>query len=239
MNARLRAEVGDAACLEEVLRRVFAHFGRAVSVASSLGAEDMVVLDASVGAARTLGFEPVVFLLDTGRLPEETHVHLERVRERYRLAIDVYVPDTLALEGLVRDKGPRSFLASVEERQACCATRKLGPLARALAGQRAWITGLRREQAETRAAIELLEDDPLAPARLKVNPLFDWSLDRVWDYLVRHRVPTHPLHAAGYPSVGCAPCTRAIQPHEDVRAGRWWWETPSHKECGLHPGRRP
>jgi phosphoadenosine phosphosulfate reductase len=214
-----------------VLRDVAARHAPAV-VASSFGAEDMVLIDLVARHALPL----TVFTLDTGRLPEETHSLIERTRDRYGIAIDTYVPDAAALEAFVRGNGVNAFHASVELRQACCAIRKTAPLDRALAGKGAWITGLRRAQSVTRTAIAVEEFDA-AHGLPKFNPLADWSDDHVWAHLRAHGVPYNALHDRGYPSIGCAPCTRAVAPGEDVRAGRWWWEDPELKECGLH--RRP
>jgi len=169
-------------------------------------------------------------------LPGETYALIDRVREHYRLPIEVYYPDARTLEAYVRDNGINAFYRSVELRTRCCAIRKSEPLERALAGRGAWITGQRRAQSITRADLATEQFDP-AHGMLKFNPLAEWSDDDVWGFLRAHRVPYNPLHDRGYPSIGCAPCTRAIEPGEDLRAGRWWWEHPEHKECGLH--RRP
>jgi len=201
-------------------------------LASSFGAEDMVLID--LIARERLPIQ--VFTLDTGRLPEETHSLIERTRDRYAIAIDVYVPDAQSVEQFVRREGPNAFYRSVELRERCCAIRKTEPLARALAGKGAWITGLRRAQSPTRSDITIEEFDA-RHGLPKFNPLADWSEDDVWGYIRAQGVPYNALHDRGYPSVGCAPCTRAVAPGEDIRAGRWWWETSEHKECGLH--RRP
>ena len=201
-------------------------------LASSFGAEDMVLTD--LIARHRLPIR--IFTLDTGRLPEETHALIERTRERYGLAIDIYAPDTREVQQFVRAHGSNAFYRSVELRQRCCEIRKTEPLARALAAKGAWITGLRRAQSPTRAGIALEEFDA-RHGLPKFNPLADWSEDDVWTYVRAHGVPYNTLHDRGYPSIGCAPCTRAVAPGEDVRSGRWWWEDPEHKECGLH--RRP
>ena len=199
------------------------------ALASSFGAEDMVLTDLIARHALPIG----VFTLDTGRLPDETYALIDRVREHYRLPIEVYYPDGRALEAYVRDGGINAFYRSVELRQGCCAIRKTEPLVRALAGKRAWVTGLRRAQSVTRNALAIEEFDT-AHGIPKFNPLADWSDSDVWAYIRARAVPYNPLHDRGYPSIGCAPCTRAIEPGEDIRAGRWWWESPEHKECGLH-----
>jgi phosphoadenosine phosphosulfate reductase len=200
--------------------------------ASSFSAEDMVVLDLIARHSLPIG----VFTLDTGRLPEETLTLIEQARKRYDQPVDVYYPDARALERYARDHGINAFYDSVALRQACCGIRKTAPLRRALADKGAWITGLRRGQAVTRAELPLEEFDSVHGLP-KFNPLADWSEDDVWSYIREHQVPSNPLHDRGYRSIGCAPCTRAVEPGEDVRAGRWWWENPEHKECGLH--RRP
>ena len=214
-----------------LLHRIGSRYASA-ALASSFGAEDMVLTD--LIARNRLAI--AIFTLDTGRLPGETYALIDRVREHYGVPIEVYCPDTRAIEVYVRDNGVNAFYHSVELRQSCCAIRKSEPLARALAGRGAWITGQRRAQSVTRSAVEIEEIDP-AHAIRKFNPLADWSEDEVWTYVRDNAVPYNPRHDRGYPSIGCAPCTRAILPGEDIRAGRWWWERPEHKECGLH--RRP
>jgi phosphoadenosine phosphosulfate reductase len=160
------------------------------------------------------------------------------VEDKYGFPLEVYAPDTVLVENLVRAKGPNSFYRSVDDRRECCGIRKLGPLARALAGARAWVTGLRRDQGPTRADVRVVEQDLANGGLIKLNPLAHWTSDRVWAFVREHRVPTHALHAQGYPSIGCAPCTRAVAEGQDPRAGRWWWEDPNHKECGLHSRQR-
>jgi len=200
--------------------------------ASSFGAEDMVVIDLIARHALPIG----IFTLDTGRLPEQTLALIDRVRSRYVLPVDVLSPSPALLEPFVRTHGVNGFYDSVELRKTCCAIRKTEPLARALAGKKAWITGLRREQSVTRADVPYYEFDA-EHGLAKFNPLIEWSEDDVWAYIRARDVPYNALHDQGYRSIGCAPCTRAVEPGEDVRAGRWWWENPEHKECGLH--RRP
>jgi len=198
--------------------------------ASSLGAEDMVLTD--LIAQHHPGI--AIFTLDTGRLPEATHKLLAEVTARYNIEIKVYYPAAAALESLVAARGINGFYDSADNRKACCVARKVEPLARALVGKQAWITGLRREQAVTRAGLELSSFDA-ANGLQKFNPLLEWSNLDVWTYIRRYKTPYNALHDEGYPSIGCAPCTRAINPGEDVRAGRWWWESADSKECGLHP----
>jgi phosphoadenosine phosphosulfate reductase len=201
-------------------------------LASSFGAEDMVLLDLIAQHVPAIG----VFTLDTGRLPEETQVLIDRARDRYGIAIDVYFPEPTRIAPFVRTHGVNAFYDSVALRQGCCAIRKTEPLRRALAGKGAWITGLRRDQSVTRSALAHEEFDA-AHGIPKFNPLADWSEDDVWTYIRSRNVPYNALHDQGYRSIGCAPCTRAVEPGEDIRAGRWWWENPENKECGLH--RRP
>jgi len=216
----------DAAA--ELVSQIARDFAPA-AFASSLGAEDMVITDL---IART-GAAIEIFTLDTGRLPEETYRLIQDIRNRYDLAITAYAPDAAAVERYVAANGPNAFYESVEMRKECCRIRKVEPLKRALTGKKAWLTGLRREQSLTRADLAFREWD--ADHKLdKFNPLIDWSTDEVWAYVKAHEVPYSALHDKGYPSIGCAPCTRAITPGEDIRAGRWWWENPETKECGLH-----
>src|SRR5262245_6029641 len=198
------------------------------AMACSFGAEDMVLIDAIAGYARKIE----VFTLDTGRLPEETYGLFEAVRDKYPIVIHTYSPDAGTVEAWVEQNGPNAFYKSVTQRQQCCHIRKVEPLRRALAGKKSWITGLRREQSQARQALEHEAWDE-ANGLIKINPLLEWTHDDVWAYIRAHGVPYNALHDRGYPSIGCAPCTRAVQPGEDIRAGRWWWETSS-KECGLH-----
>jgi phosphoadenosine phosphosulfate reductase len=202
------------------------------ALASSFGAEDMVLTDLIARNALPIG----VFTLDTGRLPGETYALIDRVRDFYGLPIDVYSPDAAVLQEYVGANGINAFYRSIELRQRCCAIRKTEPLARALRGKGAWITGQRRSQSPTRSDTAIAEVDA-AHGLHKFNPLAEWSNDEVWSYIREQGVPYNALHDRGYPSIGCAPCTRAIEPGEDIRAGRWWWEHPEHRECGLH--RRP
>jgi phosphoadenosine phosphosulfate reductase len=225
---KLAQRIDDVAA---TLRRIAAAHAPAV-LASSFGAEDMVLLDLIAEHSPAIR----VFTLDTGRLPEDTHALIDRARDRYGLAIDVHFPDAARVVSFVRTHGVNAFYDSVALRQNCCAIRKTEPLRRALAGKGAWITGLRRGQAVTRSELAHEEFDATHGIP-KFNPLVDWSEDDVWAYIRGRNVPYNALHDRGYRSIGCAPCTRAVAPGEDVRAGRWWWENPEHKECGLH--RRP
>ena len=199
--------------------------------ASSLGAEDMVLTDLIAKHTPGIG----VFTLDTGRLPQETYALLQQVGEHYpALKLKVYYPERAAIEQYVNSHGINAFYHSVELRKACCGIRKVEPLKRALAGKAAWITGMRRDQAVTREGLEVAGYDADNGLH-KFNPLLEWSHLDVWTYISTYKVPYNVLHDQGYPSIGCAPCSRAITVGEDIRAGRWWWEQPEHKECGLHP----
>ncbi len=175
-------------------------------------------------------------MLDTGRIPQATYDLIDRVRDRYDKTVEVVFPRAEEIEEMVRAKGLNLFYESVENRQLCCRLRKVEPLRRYLADLDAWVTGLRRDQNMTRTETPKLEVDPLHGGIVKVNPIADWSVDEVLHYVGAHDVPTNRLHAEGYPSVGCAPCSRAIRPGDDPRAGRWWWENPETKECGIHVG---
>jgi phosphoadenosine phosphosulfate reductase len=202
--------------------------------ANSLGAEDMVLTDLIANHFPAIE----IFSLDTGRLPQETYDLLQQANQRYRRKIKVYFPEAMAVEEYVRVNGVNGFYDSVSQRKSCCHVRKVEPLKRALEGKRAWITGLRREQAASRQTLQesVFDTDHCLQ---KFNPLIDWSEADVWAYLRAHEVPYNALHDRGYPSIGCAPCTRAVKPGEDVRAGRWWWESADQKECGLHLAQRP
>lgn len=215
----------------EVLRWALDRFGDRIALASSFGAEDVVVID----LLARLAPRSRIFTLDTGRLPQATYDLIDRVRERYGVEVEVLFPDARAVERMVREAGPNLFYRSIEDRKRCCGVRKVEPLGRALAGLDAWITGLRREQAVTRGETPKAEVE--ASGRVKVAPLADWTRDRVWAYIREHGVPYNALHDRGYPSLGCEPCTRPVGPGEDERAGRWWWERPETRECGLHAPR--
>ncbi|MGC8865684.1 MAG: phosphoadenylyl-sulfate reductase [Bacteroidales bacterium] len=204
-------------------------FAGKVCFATSLGAEDQVILH----MIATAGLPIRVFTLDTGRLFPETYDLLEKNRLRYKIPIEVYFPDYDEVEKMVNEKGVNLFYESIENRKLCCQVRKTHPLRRALQGMELWITGLRREQALTRNESGLFEWDDVN-SLYKLNPLIDWTTDQVWDYIRKHGIPYNRLHDQGFPSIGCQPCTRAVEPGEDIRAGRWWWENPENRECGLH-----
>ena len=216
------------ASTQATLERIARDFSPAV-FASSLAAEDMVLTDLILKAGLPIG----IFSLDTGRLHPETLAVVDAVRAHYDYEIALYHPNAQAVDEYVAENGINAFYDSIEMRRTCCGIRKVEPLGRALAGNKAWVTGQRRAQSSTRADLSIEEDD-LAHGMTKFNPLADWSEDDVWQYIRDNKVPYNALHDQGFPSIGCAPCTRAVQPGEDVRAGRWWWENPDSKECGLH-----
>ncbi len=200
-----------------------------VVFANSLGAEDMVLTDLIAKHQPDIA----MFSLDTGRLPQETYDLIQEVRQQYTTPLQVYFPNNALIEEYVSQHGINGFYDSVENRKGCCYVRKVEPLRRALKGKGAWITGMRRGQAVTRGTLEVSafdEDNGLQ----KFNPLLEWSNKDVWAYIRQYDVPYNKLHDQFYPSLGCAPCTRSITPGEDIRAGRWWWEDPLSKECGLH-----
>lgn len=217
---------------EEVLSWAVNTYGNDLAIASSFSVEDCVVID----LAAKLDPKLRVFALDTGRLPEETYQTADRVRDKYRIEIEWHFPAREAVEALERKKGLFSFMESLDNRHECCGLRKVEPLGRALAGLGAWVTGLRREQSVTRGNTAELEWDA-GHGLAKLNPIIAWSEQQTFAYAKANRVPIHPLHGRGYPSIGCAPCTRAVAPGEHPRAGRWWWESPESKECGLHPAK--
>jgi phosphoadenosine phosphosulfate reductase len=216
-----------------LLRDALREHGRVV-YANSLGAEAMVLTDLICTAVPGID----IFSIDTGRLPEETLDLLDRLERRYQRRIRLLCPDTQQVERFVRERGVNGFYESLEARLRCCEIRKVEPFRRAIAGYAAWVTGVRREQSETRsqAQPQVLDE---RYGIYKISPLLDWSEADVWDYIRARALPYNPLHDRGYPSIGCAPCTRAIEPGQDHRAGRWWWEHPESRECGLHPRTRP
>lgn len=225
MNDKELENAGASAVLTWALDK----YGDKIALASSFGAEDVVLIDMMV----KINTSPRIFTLDTGRLHQETYDVMDAVRDKYGIKIEVMCPNTAALENMVSSKGFNLFYQSIENRKQCCGVRKMEPLKRVLSGLDAWITGLRRQQAVTRTAVKNIEMDE-SNKIVKVNPLVDWSEQQVWDYIKANDVPYNKLHDKGYPSIGCEPCTRAIKAGEDLRAGRWWWESPEQKECGLH-----
>jgi phosphoadenosine phosphosulfate reductase len=215
----------------EILKWGFEKYGDKMVLASSFGAEDVVLIDMMCNINRNL---TRVFTLDTGRLNQETYDLIDKIRKKYDIKIDVYFPDASDVEKMVANKGMNLMYESVENRKLCCNLRKIEPLKRALKQFDCWITGLRREQSTTRNKILKIEVDTLNNNITKLNPLADWTNDEIWKYIRKNKVPYNELHDRGYPSIGCEPCTRAIKEGEDPRAGRWWWENDTHKECGLH-----
>jgi phosphoadenosine phosphosulfate reductase len=204
--------------------------GQNIVMACSFSVEDLVVID----LLRKHDSAVTTFAIDTGRLHEETYEVAEALLQKYNLHIDWYFPQTEAVQQLETAKGLFSFRESVENRLECCHIRKVEPLNRALAGKSGWVTGQRRAQSATRETLQAIEVDAAHGGIIKINPLVDWSDEQVWTYATDNRLPVNKLHHQGYPSIGCAPCTRAIKPGEDIRSGRWWWENPDNKECGLH-----
>lgn len=218
-----------AAEVHALLAAALGQHGRLV-YSNSLGAEAVVLTD--IIATQLPEIE--MFSIDTGRLHEETYELLERLQRRYRRTIRVVYPDAAALEQLIARQGINGFYHSLEARLECCRIRKIEPFKRGIAGYAAWVTGVRREQSASRAAGQAIEWDA-EYGLYKISPLLDWTEAEVWEYIRARRLPYNPLHDRQYPSIGCAPCTRAIQPGESRRAGRWWWEQPETRECGLHP----
>lgn len=214
---------------KEVLTIALNVFEGKIAQASSFGAEDQVITH----MLREIAPKPEVFTLDTGRLPPETYEVIEATRKRYGIEIELLFPDRDELERLIGQHGPNLFYESVELRKMCCYVRKVEPLKRKLAGLAAWICGLRKEQSVTREELQRVEWDD-ANGLIKINPLADWTTEQVWAYIRENNVPYNKLHDKGYPSIGCQPCTRAVESGADIRSGRWWWEAPEHKECGLH-----
>jgi phosphoadenosine phosphosulfate reductase len=215
---------------EEIFRIGRDISGGQLTMACSFSIEDVALLD----LLRDHFAEFTVFAIDTGRLNEETYEIAESIAIRYGIRIDWYFPRQEAVEKIERDKGLFSFRNTLEDRKQCCHVRKLEPLQRAIKGTSGWITGMRREQSVTRSDQQPLEIDHVNGGLLKINPLTYWTENELWDYTKKKRLPVNALYHQGYTSIGCAPCTRATRPGEDVRAGRWWWEDPEHRECGLH-----
>ena len=215
---------------KEILSWSSKEFSGQIALASSFGLEDMVLIDMVSKLTKPIP----IFTLDTGRLHEETYALIDHIRVRYKIEIITYFPNSSSVEKLLKEKGFFSFRENLENRKECCRIRKVEPLNRALKGLSAWITGLRKDQNITRNKIHAVEKDKEHPPLLKINPLKDWNLNDVEAYISKNKVPTNTLHKQNYPSIGCAPCTKPIEPGENPRAGRWWWENPEHKECGLH-----
>jgi phosphoadenosine phosphosulfate reductase len=204
-----------------------------IVLASSMAAEDQVLIDM---VCKTHPKTHIV-TLDTGRLPQETHDVIEATQKHYDIKIKVLFPDYRQVEKMVDEHGPNLFFESVQNRKLCCHIRKIEPLKRGLQEMDVWICGLRKEQSVTRAELEPIAWDEQF-GLIKLSPLLDWTTEQIWDYIHKNNVPYNALHDKGYPSIGCDPCTRAVEEGQDIRAGRWWWETPEHKECGLHWNRQ-
>ncbi|MDR2814874.1 MAG: phosphoadenylyl-sulfate reductase [Prevotellaceae bacterium] len=214
---------------EELLTFFLREYRGRIALASSLGIEDQALTDMVV----KIDPAATVFTIDTGRLFPETYSLIDRTNTRYSIKVNVYSPKHEPVEAFVKANGINGFYESVEKRKECCRVRKIEPLLRALSTLDVWICGLRQEQSVTRTGVQAVEWDE-ANRLIKVNPLASWSEPDVWSYIKAHQVPYNKLHDKKFPSIGCQPCTRAVEPGEDVRAGRWWWENPEHKECGLH-----
>ncbi len=214
---------------EEVLRYFMGEYGARIALSSSLGAEDQVLAD------MMLKIDPKarIFTLDTGRFFPETYSLIERMNITYGIKVEVYFPDYKRVEEMVREHGVNLFYESPEKRHLCCEVRKLEPLGRALSTLDVWVCGLRRSQSVTRRDMGLVEYDKMHD-KIKLNPLIAWSEEDVWNYIRKCGVPYNKLHDKNFPSIGCQPCTRAVEPGGDIRSGRWWWEAPEHRECGLH-----
>jgi thioredoxin-dependent adenylylsulfate APS reductase len=224
----------DAASAQEILRWGLDTFAPRIALSASFGSpEGMVLLDMmhAISPRQTR-----VFTIDTGRMHQATYELIDRARNRYGISVEVYFPRAEAVQTMVREHGLDLFYDSVELRKMCCGVRKVEPLERALSELDAWITGLRPSQSITRADVRAVEVDTVHGGRIKLNPLVGWTREAVLEYVETHHVPINPLHAQGYPTVGCLPCTRSIQPGEDERAGRWWWESAETRECGIHVG---
>ncbi|MDR1878802.1 MAG: phosphoadenylyl-sulfate reductase [Bacteroidales bacterium] len=225
---RLNIQFADASA-EELLSHFLQIYGKKIALSSSLGMEDQVL------TAMLVGIEPDarIFTLDTGRLFPETYQLIHKTNSKYNIRIEVFFPDYTQVETMVNQEGINLFYETVEKRKRCCRVRKTEPLKRAFQGLEAWICGLRNQQSPTRKNTRLIEWDEMNNL-LKINPLVEWSEEQLKQYIQTKHVPYNKLHDAGFPSIGCEPCTRAVEEGEDIRAGRWWWESPEHKECGLH-----
>lgn len=216
---------------DEILRWAIETYGERIALASSFGAEDVAIIDMM---SKIDPEKARVFTLDTGRLNQETYDVMDDIKKKYGILVDIYCPDRHELENMLKTHRMNLMYDSVENRKLCCEIRKVHPLDRALRDMLGWITGLRRAQTSTRSTINKIEIDPIHNNIVKINPLADWDNDMVWSYIKHNDVPYNKLHDKGYPSIGCEPCTRAVEPNEDPRSGRWWWESSTLKECGLH-----
>jgi len=213
----------------EVLKYFINEYNNTVAFGSSMGAEDQVLTHIITSISKNVK----IFTLDTGRLFPSTYKTIDDTNKKYGISIKVYFPDNKQVEKMVDEKGINLFYDSIENRKLCCHVRKIEPLKRALKGMQVWLTGLRKDQSITRFYTNLVEwDEDLSI--IKVNPLLNWTEKNVWTFIRENNIPYNGLHDKGFPSIGCQPCTRAINPGDDIRAGRWWWEAPENKECGLH-----
>lgn len=221
---------GKLKTAEEVLKWALDSLHPRIALASSFGAEDVVVIDMLM----KINPKARIFTLDTGRLNQETYDVMDEIRNKYNTNIEVMFPDSNEVEQMVRVNGMNLFYQSIGNRKLCCGIRKVHPLKKMLSTLDGWITGLRADQTGVRSSAQKIEIDPQHNGIIKVNPIIDWTWDETWNYIKKNNVPYNKLHDKGYPSIGCEPCTRAIKPGEPLRAGRWWWETDPEKECGLH-----
>lgn len=228
MTEQIKKDIAGLSA-EAIIRYINRNYGREAVFSTSFGIEDQVITHMLEEAKAEID----IFTLETGRLFPETYKVWNRTLEKYGLPIKAYYPNTEAVEKMVTEKGPSSFYNSVEDRKECCYIRKIEPLKRAVKGYKVWITGIRADQSANREDMTPVEWDE-ANGIIKIHPLFYWTLANVEDFLKANHIPYNALHDKGFPSIGCQPCTRAIQPGEDFRAGRWWWEDKSKKECGLH-----
>lgn len=215
---------------QDVLKWALDNLHPKIAMASSFGAEDVVVIDMMM----KLNPKARIFTLDTGRLNQETYDVMDEIRNKYNMNIEVMFPDSNEVEEMVRVNGMNLFYQSMGNRKLCCGIRKVHPLKKMLSTVDGWITGLRADQTEVRSNVNRIEIDPQHNGIIKVNPIIEWTWEQTWDYVKSNNIPYNKLHDKGYPSIGCEPCTRAIKSGEPLRAGRWWWETDPQKECGLH-----
>ena len=235
LNIEKLSEEFESRSPQEILEWSIKNFGTKIGLASSFGAEDVVLIDMMVKIDKT---NTKIFTLDTGRLNKETYFLMDEIRKKYDIQFDVYFPDTSEIEEMVKSKGFNLMYENIENRKLCCGIRKVHPLNRALLHMDGWITGLRRDQSITRSNVNKIELDSSHNNIIKLNPLADWDNDMIWNYIKEYNVPYNQLHDNGYPSIGCEPCTRAINKGADIRSGRWWWEDTSSKECGLHTSQK-
>jgi len=219
----------EKASPEDILKYFLTEYKETIALSSSLGAEDQVLTDMICKIDK----KSRIFTLDTGRMFQETYDLIAKTNLKYGINIEIYFPETSQVEKMVKEKGINLFYDSVENRKLCCNIRKQKPLKKAFKGLEVWICGLRREQSITRFSTPLVEWDAVNEL-IKLNPLFNWTEEQVWDYIKKNNVPYNALHDAGFPSIGCQPCTRQVKKGDDIRSGRWWWEEPENKECGLH-----